>query len=117
MAAARLQLLPVEILRNIALNLPSSAALAFTLACRSIYAACDNWVTWRDLLAAQPTLAHSYRTILSSRPASRTWKRYIVADALACERRPLDMIDVEGWLPHLIAMHRMSHETDPCHNG
>lgn len=107
MASAGLQLLPVEVLRNIALSLSSTAALAFTLTCRTIHAACDDWATWRDLLAAQHTLACSYSTILSSQPAPKTWKRYVVADALAQKRRLLNRRDLENWFPHMVVMHRM----------
>ncbi|KAJ4286920.1 hypothetical protein N0V90_012800 [Kalmusia sp. IMI 367209] len=101
---ALLAQLPVEVLRTILLRLPSGAALAFILTCRYIHDACDDWTTWRDLIAAQRTLADAYHTFLRYRTKRDGWKRYVVADALANQLRPLDSKDVERWLPHVIAL-------------
>jgi len=106
MACPLLLQLPVELLRTILCHLPSTTALAFTLTCRFIYTACNDWTAWRDLVATQPTLAHSYCTLLRRTTGGPAWKRYVVADALATRDTPLEAKDVEGWLPHMVALHR-----------
>jgi hypothetical protein len=108
MACPLLLQLPVELLRTILSQLPSTAALAFILTCRSIYTACNDWTAWRDLVVTQLTLAHSYCTLLRRTTNQDTWKRYVVADALATRSKSLDSKDVERWLPHMVALHRTS---------
>lgn len=115
--AAKLQLLPAEVLQDIAIHLPSASALAFTLTCRSMAAACDDWLFWRNLVASRQTLAHSHHAISSSRPASSAWKRCVVADALACQPRLLDEPDMEGWVPFMVAMRRMLPALVDCKQG
>ena len=108
MACIRLNELPVEVLCLILVQLPTTAALSFILTCRRIIAACDNWATWRDLVAAQPTLATCYRTVTAQCKEQSIWKHYIVADALASQRQLLTRADVERWLPFMISLHRTS---------
>jgi hypothetical protein len=106
-ARASLTRLPVEVLRAIFLQLPSSAALALVRTCRRIHAACDDPDTWRNFVAAQPTLAGAYRAVLGRRTEQGGWRRYVVADALAASQHgALDGKDVENWLPHVIALQR-----------
>ncbi|KAK7177769.1 hypothetical protein PSPO01_16184 [Paraphaeosphaeria sporulosa] len=103
MACSKLDELPAELVRKIAVKLPSSAALALMLACRYTYVACNDWTVWREVVAAQCALGDSAFAVLGSL-TKPDWKRYVVADALARQNTPANERDVEMWLPHMIIL-------------
>lgn len=113
MAYSKLDKLPAELLRKIAVGLPSSAALSLMSTCRYIYMICNDWTVWREVVAAQSTLGDSALAILSSL-TKPDWKRYMVADALASKGTPMNQYDVERWLPHMMVLHRTFHLRIPA---
>lgn len=95
--------LPVDISRQVCTYLPSHSALAFLLVSRSIYQGCNDWIVWREVIRNSSNFPHRIPEAHAQDP--RAWKQLVIADSKAC-RSGLDGVDIEEWLPHLVALNR-----------
>jgi hypothetical protein len=95
--------LPTEVLQRFALFLPPKDVLNLVLTCRKAHNACDNLVTWRQIIRLNSWFPSEIS--LSEKSSREAWKRLAVVDAKASSDYQNDSLT---WLPQAMALHRKS---------
>jgi len=95
--------LPTELFQRFALFLPPKDVLSLVLACRKAHDACDNLVTWRQIIRVNSGFPLDLS--LLEEQSRQKLKQLAVVDAEAlsfdCETDSL------SWLPQAMALRRM----------
>ncbi|KAH9863556.1 hypothetical protein J1614_009488 [Plenodomus biglobosus] len=97
--------LPVQVLQNIAIQLPPASFLALLSTCRYLYNACNDSHVWCTIVAAHLPAKYVPHINATSLNDDHVCKPYVVALVRATQCHTPSRNDVQSWLPHTIALH------------